>query len=42
MQRMSKDVVKISCDPYGNYAVTEIITNWPNDVCQPIFESLRH
>lgn len=41
MTRMSKDAVKISCDPFGNYAITEIITRWPKPVCAPIFDSLR-
>jgi len=37
---MSKDAVNISCDPFGNYAITEIITRWPES-CGGIFEHLR-
>lgn len=33
--------MKIACDPFGNYAITEIITRWPKSVCRPIFDALR-
>ena len=41
MQILEKDLLKIICDPYGNYAVTELITRWPNNVCKPIFCSMK-
>ena len=41
MDKMSKNAVAIACDPFGNYAITEIITRWPKQVCAPIFEALR-
>lgn len=41
MEKMSREAVAIACDPFGNYAITEIITRWPKHVCAPIFESLR-
>jgi hypothetical protein len=41
MQKISKDAVRISCDPFGNYAITEILTRWPKHVCMPIFDQLR-
>lgn len=27
-------------DPYGNYAITEIISNWDNETCQTIYTQL--
>jgi len=41
MSKIREKVVDIACDPFGNYAITEIITTWPKSVCEPIFESLR-
>lgn len=41
MSKIRDKVVEIACDPFGNYAITEIITRWPKSVCEPIFESLR-
>ncbi len=41
MAKISPAAIDITCDPFGNYAVTEIITNWPQSVCAPIYEALR-
>ena len=37
IQKMGKDLIQIVSNPYGNYAVSEIITNWNSDICVPIF-----
>lgn len=41
MAKISPAAIDIACDPFGNYAVTEIITNWPQSVCAPIYQALR-
>lgn len=28
-------------DPYGNYAVTDMISNWPLHVCEDVYKSLH-
>jgi hypothetical protein len=41
MSKITEDALKIVCDPFGNYAITEIISWWPPAVCQPIFQFLK-
>lgn len=41
MAKVSPSVVDLSCDPYGNYAMTEIISKWPQSVCAPIYKGLK-
>jgi hypothetical protein len=36
-----RNAVTNAKNPYGNYAITEIITNWPKTVCEPIFLAFR-
>lgn len=36
-----RDAVTNAQNPYGNYAITEIIINWPKTVCEPIFLAFR-
>jgi hypothetical protein len=28
-------------DPYGNYAVTDMISSWPLNMCDKIFKSIN-
>ena len=42
IQRISKDVIQLVSDPYGNYAVSEIVQQWDSDVCRPIFNQLAN
>ena len=37
IQRIIKDVIQLVSDPYGNYAVSEIVEKWDIEVCKPIF-----
>lgn len=37
-----QDIIKLVSDPFGNYAITEIVQNWDSDVCQPIFKQLQN
>jgi len=41
MSRISKEILHLVCHPFGNYAITEMITNWPNKVNQTIFKALK-
>lgn len=40
MSRIQGNVIKLVSDPFGNYAISEILTNWPHEVCVPIYEKL--
>jgi len=37
---LGQDIIKLVSDPFGNYAITEIIQNWNSEVCEPIFLQL--
>ena len=41
MANISGEVIKLVSDPYGNYAITEIISNWDNETCQTIYSQLE-
>jgi hypothetical protein len=41
MNRISKDIMSMVCHPFGNYAITQIVTNWPNKTNQVIFKALK-
>ncbi len=41
LEQMGNQIVSIISDPYGNYAVTDIISSWPLGACDQIFESLH-
>jgi Leu/Phe-tRNA-protein transferase len=30
------------CHPFGNYAITQIIANWPNKINQVIYKTLKN
>jgi len=40
MSKIQNNVIKLVSDPFGNYAISEILTNWPHEVCAPIYEKL--
>jgi len=40
MSKIQNNVIKLVSDPFGNYAISEILTNWPHEVCVPIYEKL--
>jgi hypothetical protein len=42
MSRISKDIMHLVCHPFGNYAITQIVTNWPNKNKQVIFKALKN
>lgn len=42
MSRISKDIMHLVCHPFGNYAITQIVTNWPNKTKQLIFKALKN
>lgn len=37
-----RDLIELVSDPFGNYAVSEIIENWEPAICKPIFEKLSN
>lgn len=41
MKKVAENAIKIATDPFGNYAITEIVTQWPTDVCDPIFNAIK-
>ncbi len=38
---MGKQIIATISDPYGNYAVTDMISNWPLNICEKVFRSLH-
>ena len=40
MSKIRENVIKLVSDPFGNYAISEILTNWPHEVCVPIYDKL--
>lgn len=42
MSRISKDIMHLVCHPFGNYAITQIVINWPNKTKQVIFKALKN
>lgn len=42
MNRISKDIMHLVCHPFGNYAITQMVTNWPMKVCLGIFRTLKN
>jgi len=42
MCRISKEILHLACHPFGNYAITQMVTNWPNKVNQTIFRALKN
>jgi hypothetical protein len=41
MNRISKEILHLVCHPFGNYAITQMVTNWPIKVNQIIFRALK-
>lgn len=41
MQKLADNVIDLVQNPYGNYAVTEVINNWDAELCKPIFNNLE-
>lgn len=42
MNKIAENVIELVQNPYGNYAVTEVINHWDAEVCYPIFLKLRN
>lgn len=42
MNRIQKEILNLVTHPFGNYAVTEIVNNWPNKINQVIFKALKN
>ena len=42
IQKINKDLIQIVSNPYGNYAVSEIVQQWDSEVCTPIFNQLAN
>lgn len=40
MNNIEHQIIKLVSDPFGNYAISEILCNWPNEVCMPVYERL--
>ena len=40
IEQISHNLIKLVSDPYGNYAVSQIIEKWEQTVCKPIFDIL--
>lgn len=40
MKNIEHQIIKLVSDPFGNYAISEILFNWPNEVCMPVYERL--
>lgn len=40
IQQISRDLIELVSDPYGNYAVSTIIEKWDPKINKPIFERL--
>ena len=41
MGRIADNVIDLVQNPYGNYAVTEVVNNWDSEICKPIFNNLE-
>jgi len=37
---IGQDLIKLVSDPFGNYAISQIVEKWEPQVCKPIFEKL--
>jgi len=42
MEKLSENAVSLVQNPYGNYAVTEVLSYWESQQCQPIFKKLKN
>lgn len=40
IDQISQDLIQLVSDPFGNYAVSQIIEKWEPYICKPIFEKL--
>lgn len=40
LKQMDSQMIETISDPYGNYAVTDMISSWPIQVCEKIFQSI--
>lgn len=38
MNKIKLNLLELASDPYGNYAITEMIKNWDSNVCLPVFK----
>ena len=41
MLKIAENVIDLVQNPYGNYAVTEVINHWDPEICKPIFNNLE-
>lgn len=42
MNRIQKEIMHLVCHPFGNYAITQIVTHWPNKLNMCIFRALKN
>jgi len=40
IDQISQELIELVSDPFGNYAVSQIIEKWDPRICQPIFDRL--
>ena len=40
IEQISNELIELVSDPFGNYAVSQIIEKWDPRICRPIFEKL--
>lgn len=40
MKQIANRIIKLVTDPFGNYAVSEIIENWNPSMCRPIYDQV--
>lgn len=38
--QISHDLIQLVSDPFGNYAVSQIVERWEPKICRPIFDKL--
>ncbi len=41
MAKIADHVIDLVQNPFGNYAISELLNNWDLDVCRPIFHKIR-
>ena len=42
MAKLSENVIELVQNPFGNYAVTEVLNNWDYETCRPIFIKIQN
>ena len=42
MTKLTENVNELVQNPYGNYAVTEVLSYWDYEICKPIFLKIQN